>query len=121
MINLYFLERSQYLDLERKLQLSFENLEYCSTLLVQLINYCKTEAMWPVRAIGPPKSEIPFGSYKLLRVKGLKYLGYWTAPQLGFSTLIERTMLRVRQKVGLINSVQISDSSSPYLRKALFR
>ena len=38
----------------------------------------------------------------------------------GLCTFIKRTMLKVRQKVGMINSVQISGSSFPWFRNALF-
>ena len=110
----------QCLDLERKLQVFFENLEYCSNLTIQPINCSKTEALWSARTTRSPQTEISSGNYKIQWVKEFKHLGYWITTKLGFSTLLRRTMLRVRQRVGMINSVRISGSSSPQLRKALF-
>jgi len=56
---------SQCLDLEKKLRLFFENLEFYSTLTAQPINYSKTEAIWSARAIGPPKSKITCGDNEI--------------------------------------------------------
>ena len=42
---------SQCLELERKLQVFFENLEYYSNLTIQSINYSKAEALWLARTI----------------------------------------------------------------------
>ena len=111
---------SQCLDLERKLQVFFENLEYYSNLTIQPINYSKTEALWSARTIRSPQIEISSGNHKVEWVKEFKYLGYWITPKLGFGTLLRRTMLRVRQRVGMISSVRFAGSSSPQLRKALF-
>ena len=111
---------SQCLDLERKLQLFFENLEYYSNLTIQPINYSKTEAVWSARAIGSPQIEISSDNHKIQWVKEFKYLGYRITPKLGFGVFLKRTMLKARQRVGMINSVRISGSSSPRLRKALF-
>ena len=67
---------SQCLDLEKKLQLFFENLEYYSNLTIQPINYSKTEAVWSARAMGSPKIEISSADNKIQWVKEIKYLGY---------------------------------------------
>ena len=67
---------SQCLDLEKKLQLFFENLEYYSNLTIQPINYSKTEAVWSVRAMRSPKIEISSTDNKIQWVKEIKYLGY---------------------------------------------
>ena len=96
---------SQYLHLEKKLQPFFENLVYYSILTVEAINYSKTEAVWSARAIEPSKIEISYADNKTQRVKEFKYSGYWITPKLGFGTLIKKTMLKVRQRVGVINFV----------------
>ena len=104
---------------EKKLQLFFENLEYYSNLTIQPINYSKTEAVWSATAIGSSKIEISSVDNKIQWVKEFKYLGYWITPKIGFGMLIKKTMLKVRQRVGMINSVRIAGSSSPQLTKAL--
>ena len=111
---------SRYLHLEKKLQPFFENLVYYSILTVQAINCSRTEAVWSARAIEPSKFEISYADNKTQWVKEFKYSGYWITPKLGFGTLIKKTMLKVRQRVGVINSVWIAGSSSPQLRKVLF-
>ena len=55
----------QCLDLERKWKLFFDNLEYSSILIFQPISYRKIEAVWSVRAIRPPKTDIRLGSFKI--------------------------------------------------------
>jgi hypothetical protein len=111
---------AQCLDLEKKLQLFFENLEYYSTLTAQPINYAKTEGVWSARAIGPPKFDISTGDNKIQWTSEFKYLGYWVTPKLGFGTLINKSILKIRQRVGILNSIRITGCSSPSLRKALF-
>ena len=111
---------SQCPDLERKLQLFYENLEYCSDLTIQPINYSKTEAAWSARAIGSPQIEISSSNHKIQWIKEFKYLGYRITPKLGFGVLLKRTTLKARQRVWMINSVRISGSSSSRLRKGLF-
>ncbi|CAF1031463.1 unnamed protein product [Didymodactylos carnosus] len=61
----------QRLDLEKRLKLFFERLEAYATLTVQPINYQKTEALWPARALGPPDSIFFPASTKLI---GLRHL-----------------------------------------------
>ena len=52
----------QCLDLERRLEKFFSNLEYYSLLTLQPINYRKTEAMWTSQAITHPEIEIKCGN-----------------------------------------------------------
>lgn len=111
---------AQSLDLENKLQLFFENLEFYSTLTAQPINCSKTQGLWSGRAIGPPKFEIPAGDNKIRWVNEFKYLGYWITPILSFGTLINKILLKIRQRIGRINSIRIAGSTSPSLRKTLF-
>ena len=111
---------NQCLELERKLQLFFDNLEFYSTLTAQPINYSKTEGLWSARAIGHPKFEIPAGQNKTKWVKEFKYLGYWITPKLGFGTMISRCYLKIRQRVGMINCIRFEGSTSAPLRRALF-
>ena len=111
---------AQCLELERKLQLFFENLEFYSILTSQPINYSKTEGIWSARAVGLPKFDISEGDNKIQWTDKFKYLGYWFTPKLGFGTLIDKSMLKIRQRIGMINSIRISGSTSLSLRKALF-
>jgi hypothetical protein len=112
---------SQCLDLENKPELFFNNLEYYSTLTAQPINYAKTEGLWSARAIGSPKFDICTGDNKLQWVNKFKYLGYWITPKLGFGTFIDKSMLKIRQRIGMINSFRLSGSTFSSLRKALFQ
>ena len=102
------------------MQLFFENLEYDSNLTIEPINYSKTEVVWSDRAVGSADIEIFSADNKIQWVKELKYLGCWITPKLAFGTLIKRAMLKARQTVGIINSVQVAGSSPPQFRKALF-
>ena len=49
---------SQCLDLEKKLQLFFKNLEYYSNLTIQPINYSKTEVVCSAGVVKSSKIEI---------------------------------------------------------------
>ncbi|CAF1002952.1 unnamed protein product [Didymodactylos carnosus] len=75
---------SQCLDLEHKLQLFFDRLEYYCCLAVQPINYDKTQALFSARAIGYPNIELKCGENDILWTKVVKYLGYIITPTLGF-------------------------------------
>ena len=110
----------QCLDLERKLRVFFDNLEFYATLTAQPINFSKTKALWSARAIGPPKVTIPVHANEITWEKQFKYLGYNLTPKLGFGMLINKCKLAVRQRVGMINRCRIGGSTSPRLRKTLF-
>ncbi|CAF1319634.1 unnamed protein product [Rotaria magnacalcarata] len=56
---------SQCIDLERKLKLFLENLEFYSILTSQPINYNKAEGLRSARAIGAPKFDIANGENKI--------------------------------------------------------
>ena len=60
---------TQCLDLEKKLNLFFDNLLFYSTLTSQPINFSKTVSLWSTRAIGSPKFEISAGDNKIRWVK----------------------------------------------------
>ncbi|CAM4822440.1 unnamed protein product [Rotaria magnacalcarata] len=79
---------SQCIDLERKLKIFLENLEYYSILTSQPINYNKTEGLWTARAVGAPRCDISIGENKIKWAKKFKYLGYWITPKLGYGTII---------------------------------
>ena len=108
------------LDFEKKLKLFFENLHVYSTLTSQLINFAKTVGLWSARAIGSHKVEISTGGNKRRWVEELKYLGYWLIPKLSFDTLINKSILKIRQLIGMNNNIRVTGSSSPFLRKAPF-
>jgi len=94
----------QCLDLERKLKLFFDYLEYYAILSIQPINLTKTEGMWSARAIGPPKFDISLADTKIKRVSEYKYLGYWVIPKIGWSSMINKTLIQIRQRVSMVNS-----------------
>ncbi|CAF1500132.1 unnamed protein product [Didymodactylos carnosus] len=51
----------QCIDLERRLKLLCDQLEFYAILSVQPVNFSKTEALWSARAIGSPKFSISLG------------------------------------------------------------
>ena len=112
--------RNQCLDLERKLKIFFDNLEYYTILTVQPVNFSKTEALWSARAIGPPKFESSLANIKIKWIDEFKYLGYWITLKLGWSNMITKFTTKIRQRVSLVNSIKIYGKSSPILRKTLF-
>ncbi|CAF1393562.1 unnamed protein product [Didymodactylos carnosus] len=104
----------QCLDLEKKLKLFFDQLEYYSRLTVQPINYSKTEGIWSARAIGSAPFEIESGENKINWIKEFKYLGYWISSKLGWGNMIKRSMLKIRQRLAMITHLD-------FLVKRLFR
>lgn len=110
----------QCLDLEQKLTVFFTRLEYYAALTLQPINYQKTEALWSARAIGAPKFQITTEACEVKWAKEFKYLGYWITPKLGFGNMISKTVLKIRQRIGMIKSVRVYGCSSPDLRRMLF-
>ena len=122
----------QCIDLERRLKLFLDNLEYYTILTIQPISWLKTEAIWSARANNGPRFKIRCGDNKRMGdermtgdievpwTKELKYLGYVITPKLGFGNMIRKTMLKVRQRVGMVNAFRISGSTSYPLRKVLF-
>jgi len=54
---------SQCLDLQHKLKIFFDNLEYYAILSIQPVNLTKTEAMWSACTIGPPKFDLSLRSH----------------------------------------------------------
>ena len=113
----------QCLDLERRLQFFFENLEYYSLLSVQPINYDKTEALWSARAWGMhegPKFNLKCGGHPIKWCTSFKYLGYWISSKLGWSTMISKSVLKIRQRIGMINSCRLYGTTSREFRRVLF-
>ncbi|CAF3321965.1 unnamed protein product [Rotaria socialis] len=110
----------QCLELEKKLSSFFKDLKYYCTLTAQPINYNKTQALFSARAIGYPDIALKCGNNKIEWVKEIKYLGYVFTPKLGFSAMIQKTMLKVRQRVAMVNSFRLKGFTSTALRKALF-
>ncbi|CAF1186080.1 unnamed protein product [Adineta ricciae] len=111
---------NQCLDLEKKLKLFFDDLEFYSILSVQPLNYNKTQAIFSARAVGNPKFNLSCGEHPIIWVKQFKYLGYVVTPKIGFGPLIEKCTLKIRQRVALINSFRLFGRSSSKLRRTLF-
>ncbi|CAF3946022.1 unnamed protein product [Rotaria magnacalcarata] len=82
----------QCIDLEKRLASFFDNLEYYSVLSVQPINYKKTHAMWTARAVSYPN---PMPILKC-----------------GWSSLINYTLLKIRQRTTLVNTCKYAGVSS---------
>jgi hypothetical protein len=110
----------QCLDLEKRLNKFFVNLEYYSLLTLQPINYSKTEAMWSARAILNPKIEIKCGNENIEWTKSYKYLGYWISQKLGWGLMIKKTTQKIRKRVNMIRRFRLNGCTSPELRRALF-
>ncbi|CAF1525178.1 unnamed protein product [Rotaria magnacalcarata] len=87
----------QCLDLEKRIKLFLDQLEYYACLSVQPINFTKTVALFSARAIGLPKFDINFDSNneeKISWVNEFKYLGYWVTPKMGWGTMLKKTMTK---------------------------
>jgi len=112
----------QCIDLERRLSIFFEHLEYYATLAVQPINYSKTQAMWSARAVGYPNPMpiLKCGGQEIKWVNSYKYLGYMITTKLGWGAVIGRTLMKVRQQSAIINSIRYNGASSRMLRRILF-
>ncbi|CAF3913491.1 unnamed protein product [Rotaria sp. Silwood2] len=83
----------QCLDLEKRLKVFIDHLEYYSCLTDQPINTNKTQALFTTRAIGHPKFDIHFNSgskEKINWVSEFKYLGYLISPKLSWDAIICR-------------------------------
>ena len=114
---------SQCLDLEKRIKVFLDHLEYYSCLTDQPIDLNKTEAMFSARAIGHPNFVIHFcqGTKGIIKwVSEYKYLGYLISLKLGWGKFIKCMMAKIRQRISLIKSFKIFGCSSPYLRKTLF-
>lgn len=112
----------QCIDLERRLSVLFEHLEYYAILSVQPINYSKTQAMWSARAVGYPNPmpRLECGGQEIVWVNSYKYLGYPISTKLGWGKIIDRTFMKVRQQSAIINSIRFNGATSRSLRRSLF-
>jgi hypothetical protein len=113
----------QCLDLEKRIKSFLDHLEYYAALTVQPINFSKTEAVHSARAIGSPKFDIVLNENKERKINWVgefKYLGYWISPKLSWGNMINKTMMKIRQRVSLINAFRLSGMTSPQLRRVLF-
>ncbi|CAF1130838.1 unnamed protein product [Rotaria magnacalcarata] len=80
---------SQCLDLEKRIKVFLDNLDYYSCLSDQPINFNKTKAMFSARAIGHPKFVINFRQDTMDIIEWTseyKYLGYIISPKLGWAS-----------------------------------
>jgi hypothetical protein len=114
---------AQCLDLEKRIKVFLDQLEYYSCLTDQPINTNKTEAVFSARAIGFPKFDIHFNygmKEKIKWVPEYKYLGYLISSKLGWGKFLKYMMAKVRQRISLIKSFKMFGCSSPRLRKTLF-
>lgn len=114
---------SQCLDLEKRVKIFIDQLEYYSWLTDQPINFNKTEAMFSARAIGSPNFIIRFSNETKETIKWVpdyKYLGYLISAKLGWGKFLKSMMSKIRQRISMIKSFKIFGCSSPHLRKTLF-
>ncbi|CAM2707792.1 unnamed protein product [Rotaria socialis] len=80
---------SQCLDLEKRIKVFLDNLDYYSCLSDQPINFNKTKAMFSARAIGHRKFFINFLQDTMNIIEWTseyKYLSYIISPKLGWAT-----------------------------------
>ena len=112
----------QCIDVERRLRSFFVNLEAYAVLSVQPINYDKTKALWSARAISPPNPmpKLTCGGHSIEWTREYKYLGYLISPKLGWTKLITKSLIGIRQRTTLINQCKFAGASSPKLRRVLF-
>lgn len=112
----------QCIDLERRLKKLFEHLEFYAILSVQPINYSKTVAMFSALAVNYPNPmpQLRCGNVEINWVSPVKYLGYWLTTKLGWGNGIQRSCMRVRQQIGLVNSIRFAGITSSALRRTLF-
>ncbi|CAF3173490.1 unnamed protein product [Rotaria socialis] len=114
---------SQCLDLEKRIKVFLDNLDYYSCLSDQPINFNKTKAMFSARAIGHRKFFINFLQDTMNIIEWTseyKYLSYIISPKLGWGKFLKYMMTKIRQRISLIKSFKIFGCSSSYLRKTLF-
>ena len=113
----------QCLDLEKRVKVFLDNLEFYSRLADQPLNHSKTEALYSARAIRLPSFDIKFdcsGRETINWKKDFKYLGYIVSCKLGWGKLIKDVQCKVRRQIALIKSFRLFGCSSPSLRKTLF-
>ncbi|CAF3804835.1 unnamed protein product [Rotaria sp. Silwood1] len=92
----------QCLDLEKRLKVFIDHLEYYSCLTDQPINTNKTQALFTTRAIGHPKFDIHFNlgsKEKINWVSEYKYLGYLISSKLGWGKFLKFIMNK--EKAGI--------------------
>ena len=98
-------------------------MEYYSLLSAQPINYEKTEALWSARAWGvheEAKFQLRCGEHPIKWCTSFKYLGYWISPKIGWSLMIRNSVLKIRQRMGIINGCRIFGATSIEFRRILF-
>ncbi|CAF1536739.1 unnamed protein product, partial [Didymodactylos carnosus] len=119
-IGIKFTQR--YMELEKRLHIFFEQLEFYVVLTVQPINCIKTKGMFSARAINYPNPmpDIRCEKNEIEWVKVFKYLGYWLTTKLGWGNMINQACKKIRQQTAMINSIRVSDTTSIPLRIALF-
>lgn len=76
--------------------------------------------MWSTMAPRSAPFEIETEGNKINWTKEFKYLGYFITPRLGWRKLIHNFMLKIRQRLILINSYRLFGKSSLTLKRALF-
>ena len=104
----------------KRIKLFCDQLEFYCLLSVQPINYSKTECLWSSRAPKNPPFNIVIDGNSIKWSKEFKYLGYFISPRLGWGKLIHKTMLKIRQRLVLINSFRFFGKSSLLLKRSLF-
>lgn len=112
----------QCMDLEKRLQAFFSQLEFYSILACQPINYSKTQVMFSARAVcyPNPMPELICGGHKIQWTTSFKYLGYWLTTKLGWGDMIRKTKIKTRQRTALVNTFKYGGISSTGLKRTLF-
>ena len=107
-------------NLEEKLKILFDYLEYYTTFAAQPINYKKIELVWTARAIGKPQFNIAMGEHQIAWINSFKYLGYHLSSKLGSGKMISTFRHKIRQRVAIIRSCRLCGTTSIKLRRILF-
>ena len=99
----------------------YVDLKYYSILVVQPINYDKTKAMWSTRAIGHPNSMpvLKHGDDIVNWPKKYKNLDYWITNKRGSSTLIDESLMRIRERTTSLVSIKSVELWSWSVRRNL--
>ena len=65
-------------------------------------------------------SNLECGEHPIKWCTSFKYLGYWIRPKIGWSLMIRKSVLKIRQRMDIINGCRIFGATSIEFRRILF-
>ena len=101
------------------MKLFLDRLEYYSIVSVQPANLEKNGSSFVCACNWSPKFDIALAESNIKWVMEFKHLEYWITPKIGWSSVIDKTLIKIRQRVSMVNSFRCSGTSSLELRKTL--